>query len=203
MEPLRLPGVRRPMETIAQWVAPIATIIAAMMTAANAGARITGWGFVVFTLGSIGWVTIGLASGQPSLLYANGFLTVVNLVGVWRWLGRQARYEDGGAKAAEKSAGRNAPTLRQAGSLPGAKLIDRQGNALGEAVETMIECESGRVNYIVVSMGGVVGVGETLRAIPFARLSFSADGLSTDLSRAEIEALPVRNRDDWPAALAA
>jgi len=191
------------METLAQWIAPIATMIAAMMTAANLGARLTGWGFVVFTIGSICWVTIGLTSGPPSLIYANSFLTVVNLVGIWRWLGRQAKYEDGGKKAAEKSTSTDVPSLQPAGALLGAKLFDAEGNALGEAVETMIERESGRVNYVVVSIGGVGGVGETLRAIPFAQLSFEEDGIKTDLSKREIEALPARDRNDWPAALAA
>jgi hypothetical protein len=191
------------MEEIAQWVAPITTMIAAMMTAANLGARITGWGFVVFTVGSIGWVTIGLSSGQSNLIYANAFLTVVNLVGIWRWLGRQAKYEDGGAKAAERSASHSAPTLRPAGSLTGAKLVDTHGEALGEAVETMIERDSGCVNYVVVSIGGVGGLGETLRAIPFGHLSFEDETITSDLSRAEIEALPERSRDDWPAALVA
>jgi hypothetical protein len=191
------------MEEIVQWVAPIATMIAAMMTAANLGARITGWGFVVFTIGSIGWVTIGLSSGQSSLIYANAFLTLVNLVGIWRWLGRQAKYEDGGAKAAEKSNARDAPALRSAGSLIGAKLVDDAGNALGETVETMIERESGRVNYLVVSLGGIAGIGETLRAIPFRHVSLHEDRVVSKMSGDEIEALPECRRDDWPAALAA
>jgi hypothetical protein len=40
------------MNDIAAWIAPAATVIAAVMTAANLGARITDWGFVVFTVGS-------------------------------------------------------------------------------------------------------------------------------------------------------
>ena len=40
------------METIASWVAPIATTIAALMTASNLGSRVTGWGFT--GIGSIG-----------------------------------------------------------------------------------------------------------------------------------------------------
>ncbi len=43
------------MESIATWLAPIATTIAALMTASNLGTRITGWGFVVFTVGSLAW----------------------------------------------------------------------------------------------------------------------------------------------------
>ncbi len=41
------------MESILNWVAPIATIVAALMTASNLGAKITGAGFIVFTVGSI------------------------------------------------------------------------------------------------------------------------------------------------------
>ena len=54
------------MEDIAGWVAPIATMIAAMMTAANLGPRVTGWGFVVFTVGSIAWSTVAIATDQPT-----------------------------------------------------------------------------------------------------------------------------------------
>ena len=42
---------------IAGWIAPIATAIAAIMTASNLGTRVTGWGFVVFAVGSIAWIT--------------------------------------------------------------------------------------------------------------------------------------------------
>lgn len=33
---------------LASWLAPAATMIAAIMTASNAGTRMTGWGFVLF-----------------------------------------------------------------------------------------------------------------------------------------------------------
>src|SRR6202007_1871385 len=94
---------RRPMIETAGWLAPAATMIAAMMTAANLGARVTGWGFVVFTVGSIGWCAIALSTGQQNLLWTNGFLTLVNGVGIWRWLGRKARYEAGGKSAEVRS----------------------------------------------------------------------------------------------------
>ena len=47
------------METTLSWVATIATIVAATITASNLGSRITGYGFIVFTIGSI-------ASTMPS-----------------------------------------------------------------------------------------------------------------------------------------
>ena len=56
------------MDQIASWVATIATIIAACMTASNLGSRITGYGFIVFTIGSIAWLALGLLTGQPALV---------------------------------------------------------------------------------------------------------------------------------------
>jgi hypothetical protein len=38
-------------------------MIAAMMTPANLGARVTGWGFVLFSVGAVAWVTVALGSG--------------------------------------------------------------------------------------------------------------------------------------------
>ena len=46
------------MEEILNWIAPAATILAALMTASNLGARITGVGFIVFTVGSLCWLTL-------------------------------------------------------------------------------------------------------------------------------------------------
>src|SRR4051812_35651207 len=109
--------------TLAGWIAPAATMIAAMMTAANLGARVTGWGFVVFTVGAIAWIVTALATGQQNLLVANAFLLVVDVIGIWRWLGRQARYADGADAAAKDSIRDESPTLFALGSLEGRPLL--------------------------------------------------------------------------------
>lgn len=74
-------------------------MIAAMTTAANLGARATGWGFVVFAIGAVTWSLVGMASGQTNLLATNIFPTLVNVVGISLWLGRQRAYEDSGKAA--------------------------------------------------------------------------------------------------------
>ena len=61
------------------WVATAATIIAACMTASNLGTRITGSGFIVFTVGSIAWIAVALMTGQSALLWTNIVLTFLNL----------------------------------------------------------------------------------------------------------------------------
>ena len=186
---------------LAGWIAPAATMIAAMMTAANLGARVTGWGFVVFTVGSIGWIAVAVATGQNNLLLSNGFLTLVNLVGIWRWLGRQVRYEQGGRGATQRSAAARVPTLFATGGIAGAPLIGRDDVALGRVVEAMMRCDGAALAYVVVSEGGVAGVGERLHALDPAELRFGADGVRADLSPGDLARRKALDAENWPASL--
>lgn len=175
-------------------------MIAAMMTAANLGARVTGWGFVVFTLGSIAWSVIGFSSGQMNLLATNGFLTLVNLVGVWRWLGRQRAYEDGAKSAAQASRRSPHPTLFAATGIAGLPVSASGGSPVGKAVEALVTCEGGSVSYVVVGSGGVGGVAEELRAVAASEIAFACDRLTLRRDDTWFQALPVLEDGDWPAA---
>ncbi|HZG33265.1 MAG TPA: PRC-barrel domain-containing protein [Sphingopyxis sp.] len=170
-----------------------------MMTAANLGARVTGSGFVVFTLGSLAWSIVGFSSGQTNLLATNLFLTLVNLVGIWRWLGRQRKYEDGARRASKRSRLAASPSLFAASSFGGLPVSDIRGEEIGQAVDAMIECESGCLSYVVVASGGIGGIDETLRPVPAAMLDCHADGLVLLMSAAEFETRDVLDRADWPA----
>jgi hypothetical protein len=180
-------------EDVAGWVAPIATAIAAVMTAANLGARVTGWGFVVFTVGSIGWCMVGLTSGQTNLLATNAFLTLVNALGIWRWLGRQANYEKTGAAATDASRkAPSVPTQRSATALAGAEVTHRDGSPAGKLIEMMLDCDSAAIAYLVVATGGVGGVGETLKAVPPGQWQLGADSIKLGIDAPAFAALP-----DW------
>jgi hypothetical protein len=183
---------------IAQWLAPTATMIAAMMTAVNLGARVTGWGFVVFTVGSIAWTTVGVASGQTSLIVANGFLTVINLVGIWRWLGRQRAYDDGGQFAAAVSRKSSSPTLFTATGIAGMPVVGADDVAVGKAVEALIECGSGEVSYVVVSSTSGAGIVEELRAVSRHEVRFECDRLVLQLSRRAFAAIAPITAGSWP-----
>lgn len=187
------------MEEISSWVAPIATAIAACMTAANLGARVTGWGFVVFTIGSIGWTTYGAVTGQTNLLWQNLFLTAVNLLGIWRWLGRQARFDDGARAAAEESAEAPGPTLFPVSSLTGATVENRTGEAIGQSVDAMARCDNGRIVYLVVGVGGVAGVGEDLHALPWDQVRVREGRVTVDLGANGITGLAPIDPTHWPA----
>lgn len=175
---------------IAGWVAPAATMIAAMMTAANLGARLTGWGFVVFTVGSVAWTTVGLASGQTNLVASNAFLTIVNLVGIWRWLGREVRYRDDAEKVAEVSAERPGQTLTPAGQLIGHVVNGPDDQPVARVVDAMVGCGDGRIRGLLISHGGVAGVGEQVAMLPSDAFVISEDGVRTRLDAASIAALP-------------
>ena len=190
------------MDQIAGWIAPTATMLAAMMTAANLGARVTGWGFVVFTIGSVAWSVVAVSTGQQNLLLTNGFLTLVNGVGIWRWLGRQARYEAGGAAATERSSVARVPDLFAVGSMSGAKVVNSEGQALGTIAEAMMQCSGAALAYVVVSEGGVGGVGERLHAVAPGAFQFSEKGIVCDLTPQALAALPVLEEDNWPVGLA-
>ena len=177
------------MNDIAGWVAPAATMIAAMMTAANLGARVTGWGFVVFTVGSIAWIVVALATGQTNLLAANGFLTFVNLIGIWRWLGRRAKFDDAAQAAGEASHHSRGSDLFAVSHLDGMAVTDRGGETVAHAVDAMTECSGGAIAFLIVRIGGVVGVGEELRRLPWRRARMTRDAIATDLARADFDAL--------------
>lgn len=191
------------MEAAAEWIAPVATMVAAIMTAANLGARVTGWGFVVFTIGSIGWVIVGLGSGQANLVATNGFLTLVNAIGIWRWLGRQARYEAVGASAEAASQAPVVAAVFPATGIVGRKIVDSEGTEVAEAVEAIIDCRTGTIQHVVARFGGVGGVGETIVALPLEQLRFDGDSITTRLAADAVIALPPLDEAEWPRLLKA
>jgi hypothetical protein len=74
-----------------EWFATIAGIVAALMIAGDFGRRVTGWGFVLFTFASIGWILYGLMDEEGGLMTQNIVLFGINLIGVYRYLIRKRR----------------------------------------------------------------------------------------------------------------
>jgi hypothetical protein len=140
----------------------------------------------------------GLMSGQPALVWTNVVLTILNIFGIWRWLGRQARIEDGASSATERSAGRPGETLFPVSLLLRAPIKDRHGKSLGTCIDAMAGCSTGDLRYVVVSEGGVAGVGETLRRLPWKTAKVDSDRLIADVDVAEFGRMQVIEKDRWP-----
>ena len=185
------------MENSLPWIATIATVVAASITASNLGTRITGFGFVVFTIGSVAWFGLGVATGQSALIWTNAVLTFLNLFGIWRWLGRQAKVEDGSKAAARASQVTPGEALFPVSLLTHANVRSSISD-LGNCVDAMAGCESGRVVYLVVAEGGIAGAGETLRRLPWSELQVDRDEVITTLPKEQFRALEPVPIDRWP-----
>lgn len=179
------------------WVATAATITAACMTASNLGARVTGYGFVVFTIGSLSWFATGIMTRQPALMWTNVALTGLNVFGVWRWLGRQARVEEGGRSAAEAS------ELSPGEALFPVSLLTRSPVAVAGAeaarcIDALAGCRSGRLAYLAVSEGGVAGVGEVFRKLPWREAYVEGERVIVKGGMEDLSQLEELSKDEWP-----
>ena len=75
-----------------EWYAAVSGVIAAFMIAGDFGRKITGLGFLLFSTGSVAWITSGLHSGTIPLAAQNGILLLINLYGMWQyWLSPKNR----------------------------------------------------------------------------------------------------------------
>jgi hypothetical protein len=179
------------------WAATVATILAACMTASNLGSRVTGYGFAVFAIGALLWIADGFLTDQPALMWTNVVLVLLDLFGVWRWLGRQAEVERGARAAAEASEATPGEALFPVSLLSRAAV--RCGSTeVGHAMDAMAGCGTGKLDYVVVSEGGMAGVGETLRRVPWSSAHVDEESVVVRCSVDEFNRLEALPRDQWP-----
>lgn len=92
------------------------------------------------------------------------------------------------------------PEVMSATTLIGDKVVNFQGEDLGKIEELMIDMESGRVNYAVLSFGGFLGIGDKLFAIPFQSLQLDTERgcfiLNVDKER--LRNAPSFDKNNWP-----
>ncbi len=72
----------------------------------------------------------------------------------------------------------------------------------GEIEEVVIDIETGRVAYAVLSFGGIFGFRDKFFAVPWEDFSFVHDEKQhyfvVDTSREKLENLPGFDKQDWP-----
>lgn len=125
-------------------------------------------------------------------------LTVLDIFGVWRWLGRQAKVEEGARAAAEASEETPGEALFPVSLLARAPV--RCGpTEVGRCIDAMASCRSGQLDYVVVSEGGMAGVGETLRKVPWAGAEVDNEALLIWTSAEAFNRFEELPRDQWPA----
>ena len=87
-----------------------------------------------------------------------------------------------------------------ADDLAGDAVVNTAGEKLGKIEDFMLDVESGRIRYAVLSFGGVLGIGNQLFAVPPEALAFDAanERLILDVDRQRLENAPGFDRDNWP-----
>lgn len=186
------------MDGITGWLASIATIAGGLTVALNLGSRVTGWGFGVLAFGSACWSLNAWQAAASSLLIANLAMAAINGFGVWRWLGRRTRIEQGSAAAMAESAAAPVPSLVSAARLLEAPARLPHGASFGMVIDLMLHCQRQDLAYAVLSFDGIGGVGEEFRAIPAERIELRTDGLHCRLDEEALRTLPPIDPTAWP-----
>jgi sporulation protein YlmC with PRC-barrel domain len=93
------------------------------------------------------------------------------------------------------------PTLMTASTLEGDRVINRQGEDLGEIDEIMLDVPRGRIAYAVMSSGGFLGLGDRLFAIPWSALTLDTDNkcFVLDVDKQRLQDAPGFDKDNWPS----
>lgn len=88
----------------------------------------------------------------------------------------------------------------KASSFIGTDVVNPQGDNLGDIKEVVIDPNTGKVAYAVVSFGGFLSMGEKLFAIPYSALDYDAEANKyvLDVSKERLEAAPGFDPDNWP-----
>lgn len=92
------------------------------------------------------------------------------------------------------------PQVLSASTLSGDKVTNPEGENLGEIKELMIDLDSGRVAYAVLSFGGFLGMGDKFFAIPWEalRLSTEEHKFYLDVPKDRLKEAPGFDKDHWP-----
>ncbi|MCA9513883.1 MAG: PRC-barrel domain-containing protein [Myxococcales bacterium] len=91
--------------------------------------------------------------------------------------------------------------LLSASTLTGDKVLDGKGEKIGKIDELMVDLNRGTIAYAVVSVGGFLGLGDKLFAVPFSAFTIDTDKHAAVLPSATKEVFEKAkgfDKDHWP-----
>ena len=93
------------------------------------------------------------------------------------------------------------PELMGANTLLGNDVYNKDGEDLGDIKEFMIDMDSGKVAYAVLSFGGVLGLGDKLFAVPWAAMMLDTTNkrFTLNVPKAALKEAPGFDKDRWPS----
>lgn len=93
------------------------------------------------------------------------------------------------------------PALMGASTLVGDNVFSSDNEEVGKIKEIMLEVESGRIVYAVMSCGGFLGLGDKLLALPWPALTLDTTHkcFVLNVSAEKVKQAPGFDKDHWPA----
>ena len=93
------------------------------------------------------------------------------------------------------------PEVMAASSFEGEAVVNPQGETLGEIEEIMLDVRTGRIAYVVLAVGGLLGIGEKYFAIPWRALTLDTDRkcFVLDADKDRLKEAPGFDKEHWPA----
>lgn len=87
-----------------------------------------------------------------------------------------------------------------ASSIIGDEVLNRSGEKLGKINDIMVELSNGKIEYVVIELGGFLGMGEKYFAVPFALLEVDSinETFVLDQAKEALQAAPGFDKDHWP-----
>jgi len=79
------------------------------------------------------------------------------------------------------------------------KVKNQQGQDLGQ-IEDLVVAKDGRISYIILSQGGVLGIGDKLTPIPFKNAQFDEQQdavILSNIDKQKLENAPTISQGDW------
>jgi sporulation protein YlmC with PRC-barrel domain len=115
-------------------------------------------------------------------------------------LGSEAIGQDAGTKKAAPNI--TVEKVFRASTIKGMKVYNLEGERVGTIDELVIDVEKGQVAYAALSVGGFLGAGDKLFAIPWRELMLEMDEkdkfFRLDIDKEKLKAAEGFDKDAWP-----
>jgi sporulation protein YlmC with PRC-barrel domain len=87
-----------------------------------------------------------------------------------------------------------------AGTLIGSDVYNYDDEHIGDIKEIMLNGATGEIEYVVLSFGGILGLGEKLFAVPWKALTLDTNNESFILNepKERLENAPGFDKNSWP-----
>jgi sporulation protein YlmC with PRC-barrel domain len=100
----------------------------------------------------------------------------------------------------ENTHGGPGPGLMGASTLIGNDVYNHKNEEVGDIKEIMLDTQSGKVSYAVLSFGGFLSMGEKLFAVPWNALTLDTENkrFVLNVEKDRLKLAPGFDKDKWP-----